>query len=298
VRVLARGPVVETLPADVELARGDLRDANAVHAACAGVDAVIHAGALSQPWGRPEDFEAVNVAGTQNVLDACRAAGVRRLVHISSPSVAFTGSDQREIGDDVPFAARCLSVYSRTKQAAESLVARSGVPSVVLRPKALFGPGDRTLLPRLVALAESGRLVQIGDGSNEVDLTYVDNAVDAIVAALASERALGRTYHVTNGEHARLWDVIRELIAGLGFDPHLRIVPYRAAWTIAAGLELRARLFGGEPRLTRYTVAILARTQTYDIRGAQRDLSYVPRVSLAEGLERTITAWRAEGRDV
>jgi 2-alkyl-3-oxoalkanoate reductase len=297
VRVLARGSKPKTAFDDVELARGDLRDAHAVRSACDGVDAVVHAGALSQPWGRAAEFEAINVAGTRNVLDACRAAGVQRLVHVSSPSVAFTGDDQHELGDDVPFAARCLSTYSRTKQAAELLVASSNVPAVIVRPKALFGPGDRSLLPRLVGLARSRRLVQIGDGTNEVDLTYVENASDAIVAALSSERALGRTYHVTNGEHVRVWDAIRALVRGLGFDAELRRVPYRAAWTFAAGLELRARLFGGEPRLTRYTVAVLARTQTYDIRGARRDLGYVPRISVAEGIARTLRAWRTEARD-
>lgn len=294
VRVLARAEPAEPLPAGVELARGDLRDAAAVRTACDGVDAVVHAGALSQPWGRAAEFEAVNVHGTAHVLAGCRAAGVRRLVHVSSPSVAFTGRDQREIPDDAPFAPRCLCDYSRTKRAAEELVARSGVPTVVLRPKALFGPGDRTLLPRLVALAKARALRVIGDGANEVDLTYVENAVDAILAALDSERALGRTFHVTNGEHVRLWDIVRTLLRGLALDAELRHVPFRVAWTLAAALELRARVFGGEPRLTRYTVCVLARTQTYDIRGAREALGYVPRVSVAEGVERTLAAWRAE----
>ena len=295
VRVLARDTSAASLPAGVEVARGDLRDARSVHAACVGVDAVVHSGALSQPWGRALDFDAVNVAGTRHVIEGCASAGVRRLVHVSSPSVVFTGDDQRDVRDDAPFATRCLSEYSRSKQRAEELVRESRVPFVVLRPKALFGPGDRSLLPRLTALAGERRLAQIGNGANEVDLTYVDNAVDAIVAAIDSERAVGRTYHVTNGEHPRLWDVIRDLLSGLGYDARLRRVPYRAAWSAAAGLELCARLFGGEPRFTRYTVAILARTQTYDVRGAMRDLDWKPRVPLAEGLARTVADWRSGG---
>lgn len=294
VSVLARAEPAEPLPPGVEIARGDLRDADAVRAACARVDAVVHAGALSQPWGDAAEFRAVNVAGTAHVLAGCRAAGVRRLVHISSPSVAFTGRDQREIPDDAPFAAHSLCEYSRTKRAAEELVARSGVPAVVLRPKALFGPGDRTLLPRLVALAEQRQLRVVGDGANEVDLTYVENAADAICSALDSERALGRTFHVTNGEHVRLWDVVRTLLRGLDLDPELGRVPFRVAWTFAAALELRARVFGGEPRLTRYTVSVLARTQTYDIRGARAALGYAPRISVDEGVQRTLAAWRAE----
>ena len=267
---------------------GDLRAPAEVLAACAGVDAVVHAGALSAAWGSARDFHAVNVTGTENVLAACRAQGVRRLVHISSPSVVFDGRDQHALTEQAFYAQRFLSVYSLTKKLAEERVRSSGVPFVILRPKALFGPGDRTLLPRLVELARARRLVQIGDGKNQVDLTYVENAVDAILAALASERALGRTYHVTNGEHVPLWETIRGILRALGLDPELRKVSLGAAWTLARALEWRARAFGGEPRFSRYTVAILARTQTYDIRAAREDLGYRPRVTVAQGLERTL----------
>ena len=267
---------------------GDLRDPAAVLAACAGIEAVVHAGALSAAWGKASEFHAVNVAGTENVLAACRAQGVRRLVHVSSPSVIFDGHDQHALTEQAPYAQRFLSVYSLTKKLAEERVHAGGVPFVILRPKALFGPGDRTLLPRLVELARARKLAQIGDGRNAVDLTYVENAVDAILAALQSERALGRTYHVTNGEHILLWDTIRAILRALGLAPELRHVSLPVASMLARALELRARVFGGEPRLTRYTVAILARTQTYNIRAAREDLGYRPRVSVAEGLKRTL----------
>lgn len=296
VRVLARDPArAPFVPSErgvVECMRGDLRDAPSVHAAAVGVDALVHAGALSAAWGAAREFHATNVTGTEHVLAACRAHGVRRLVHISSPSVVFNGRDQHGLTEAAPYAQRFLAVYSLTKKLAEERVRCAGVPFVILRPKALFGPGDRSLLPKLIELARARRLVQIGDGDNQVDLTFVSNAVDAVLAALESDRALGRTYHVTNGEHVRLWDTIREVLRACELDPRLRSVPFGAAWTLARALEWRARVFGGEPRLSRYTVAILARTQTYDIRAAREDLGYRPRVTIAEGLERTLSGLR------
>lgn len=291
VRVLAR-----SVPADadsrVEWARGDLREAASVRSACAGARAVVHCGALSAAWGRAADFHAINVDGTQHVLDGCREHGVARLVHVSSPSVVFTGRDQHALTESAPFAQRFLATYSLTKKLAEDRVVAGGVPFVILRPKALFGPGDRSLLPRLAELARAGRLTRIGDGTNLVDLTYVDNAVDAVLAALDRERALGRTYHVTNDEHVVLWDAIERVLRDLELPLPTRRVPFAVAWNAARVLEARARLFGGEPRFTRYVVAILARTQTYDVRAAREDLGYVPRVSVDEGLARTVAAMR------
>lgn len=273
----------------------DLRDAEALRDACRGADIVYHVGALSAPWGPRREFEAVNVLGTRHVVEACRAGRVRRLVHVSSPSVIFDGRDYRDVSDDIPYAARPVSVYSETKRRAEDVVnaARADVPSVIVRPKAVFGPGDTSLLPRLLAAARAGRLPQIGDGRNVVDLTYVENVVHALLLAGESEAAVGNTYTVTNGEPAPpLWDVVRSLIARLGLRSDLRRLPLPVALAAVSLMEARARRTGREPLLTRYSVLILARTQTHDISRARRDLGYAPAVTLEEGIERTIAAFR------
>jgi nucleoside-diphosphate-sugar epimerase len=127
----------------------------------------------------------------------------------------------------------------------------------------------------------------VGDGHNRVDLTYVDNVVDALVLALTAPAA-GRTYTITNGEHVRLWDVVRDLLRHHGLPEQLRRVPLPVAHAAAALMELRAAVTGREPLLTRYTVAILARTQTYDICAARRGLGYAPRITVAEGVTRTL----------
>ncbi len=282
----------------VEVVRADLRDAAAVAAACAAMDVVHHVGALSAPWGRVADFQAINVGGTANVIAGCRKHRVSRLVFVSSPSVVFDGRDHTNITEAVPYPRHHLAAYSHSKRLAEDLVnaaGRAGQETVILRPKALFGPGDTSLLPRVLELAQAGRLPQIGDGTNRVDLTYVDNVVHAQMLAAVSPRAVGKTYHITNGEHVAVWDLIRLILRRFGLDTKLRHLPYRAAYSLAAAMELRARCFGGEPRLTRYTAAILGRTQTYDISAAHRDLGYAPLVDIDTGVERTL-AFLAKAR--
>lgn len=274
--------------------RGDLRDADSVFDACSGMDAVIHAGALSSPWGKFEEFMTVNVTGTGNVLEACVNAGVCRLVYISSPAVIFTGRDHVLERDDAPYPKTFSSPYALSKKRAEQLLleSKSKLELIVLRPKAIYGPGDRALLPRMVAAARARRLPQIGDGENLVDLTFVDDAVRAIVCAL--ECPMPEThfpvYTITSGEHLKLWAVIRRVLEALGLRSNLPVVPVGTMLTLAGWLEQIATITGREPRLTRYGVELLARTQTYDISRAKSDLGFEPRTGLDHGLVRTIEA--------
>jgi 2-alkyl-3-oxoalkanoate reductase len=221
------------------------------------------------------------------------------LVYISSPSVVFDGLDQVEVTEEIPYPKDFVSHYSETKAIAERglrAAATPGLSTVFLRPKALFGPGDTSLLPRLIAAARAGRLPQIGDGTNRVDLTYVENVAHAIALALRSEKAVGGTYTITNGESVVLWDLIRRVLEHVGLSTKLRVVPLPAAMAAAALMEAKAAITGKEPLLTRYTVQILARTQTYDISAARRDLGYEPIVPLEEGIRRTLEALdRADG---
>jgi 2-alkyl-3-oxoalkanoate reductase len=268
----------------------DLRERAAVVDACAGMDAVIHAGALSAPWGRRADFFAANVDGTAAVVEGCRTHGVGRLIYVSSPSVIFSGRDQLNVTESAPYPRRFASSYSLTKKLGEDLVRASGLAYVIIRPKAVFGPGDRALLPRLLDAARAHRLPQIGGGSNLVDLTYIDNVVHALLLALETQTGLGKTFHITNDEHVPLWPVIRQVLQRAGLPARLRALPLSLVLAAAALMEARAALTGREPRLTRYSAAILARTQTYDIAAAKRELGYAPLVTVAEGIERTLTA--------
>jgi nucleoside-diphosphate-sugar epimerase len=273
--------------------QADLRDRAAVIAACSGMDAVIHAGALSSAWGPKAEFEAVNVGGTEAVIDGCRQGGVARLVHISSPAVIFTGADHVAADERWPYPPTFSSHYAATKKQAEDLVNAAhagGLPTVILRPKAIFGPGDQALIPRLLAAARAGRLRQFGKGENRVDLTYVENVAHAIVLALEARAAVGRTYFITNDEHVLLWPIIRRLLQSLHLPHQLRPLPIPLAMASAAVMEWSGGFTGREPLLTRYSVGVLARTQTYNIAAARRDLGYAPIVSVEEGINRTLAA--------
>jgi nucleoside-diphosphate-sugar epimerase len=300
VRAMGRNPaaLAKLAALGAEPVAADLCDRDAVIAACSGAGTVFHVGAFSAPWGPRATFEVVNVEGTAAVLEGCRRQGVSRLVHVSSPSVVFNGKDQTNLPEDAPYPSRFVSVYSETKKRAEDLVnaAHSKVPAVIVRPKAVFGPGDTSLLPRLITAAKAGRLPQIGAGANRVDLTYVDNVVHALLLAADTPDAIGKTYTITNGEPAPpLWEVIRTVLRGLGLSTDLRRIPLGLALAAATIMEGKALLTGKEPLLTRYSVQILARTQTYDISRAKHDLGYAPVVSLHEGIERTIAAFREGG---
>lgn len=300
VRLMGRdfAAVGDLLAVGAEQCAADLRDPAAVRRACAGVDAVIHAGALAAPWGRRQAFFDINVGGTAAIIAGCHAAGVGRLVYVSSPSVTFTGRDVLDQTEDAPRPRRFASVYSQTKALGEDRVkaaARDGLATVIIRPKAIFGPGDTSLLPRLLDAARRGRLVRIGDGQNRVDLTYVDNVAHALLLALDAPAAVGHTYTITNGEHPRLWEIIATVLRGVGLSDQLRAVPLPATLAAAAIMEARASITGTEPTLTRYSAAILARTQTYDITAARRDLGYTPPITVADGVARTLATLHAPG---
>jgi nucleoside-diphosphate-sugar epimerase len=274
----------------------DLRDEAAVGRACKGVDVVYHVGALSAAWGKRADFYAINVGGTQAIIAGCREHDVKRLVYVSSPSVVFDGKDQHNATETVPYPRRFASVYSWTKKLGEDLVngAAASLDTVIVRPKAIFGPGDRTLLPQLIAVAQRNRLPQIGNGRNLVDLTYVENVVHALMLILDARTVIGKTYTITNNEHIPLWDVIRQVLRELDLATNLRQVALPVALAAAGLMEVQAILTGREPLLTRYSAAILGRTQTYDITAARRDLGYSPQVSVSEGIRRTLAALKGE----
>jgi nucleoside-diphosphate-sugar epimerase len=265
----------------------DLRNREQVIAACKGMDAVVHAGALSSPWGKRDEFFATNLGGTQAIIEGCHLYNVRRLVHISSPSVIFDGRDHVNITESHPYPRNFMSTYALTKKLAEDAVNAAFPNAIILRPKAIFGPGDQALLPRLIAAARHSRLRIFGDGLNQIDLTYVDNVVHAIRLALQAPSVSG-TYTITNDEHVPLWDVIRTVMAHLGLSTKLRRVPLPIGLAMAGLMEGWSTITKKEPLLTRYSVALLACTQTYDISAAKDQLGYEPIISIATGIKRTL----------
>lgn len=284
------------------LAIGDLRDSGACDAACRGVEAVFHAGAVTGIWGPRRLFWETNVEGTRHVIAACRAAGVPRLIFTSSPSVVFGEDDLRGVDERQPYPDRYLAYYPESKAVAErSVLAANGsdLATVCLRPHLIWGPGDPHLIPRVVARARAGRLVQVGDGTNLVDITYIDNAAEAHLLAGDSlelgGRCAGRVYFVGQSEPVRLWDWLNDLLRAFGVPCVTRSISYAAARRIGRVLELahRGLRLPGEPRMTRFLAAQLAKSHYFDHSAAAKDFGFHPRVSTEEGVRRLVVAWRS-----
>lgn len=303
-RLLERGDDVTCLQrgrADVDCrqVQVDVRDATEVTRAVAGHDAVIHAAARVGVVGSWEDFRTVNIEGTANVVRAAAAAGVNRIVHVSSPSVSHSGSSLVGATADAPvIGRRGAAHYPESKARAEVLVLRAGTGDlhvVVIRPHLVWGPGDEQLVGRIVARAHAGRLALVNGGRALIDTIYIDNAAEALVAALDAPAAAcaGRAYVVANGEPRP----IRELVAGIcgaagaPFAP--RSIPLRTATIIGGIAESVWRRFrpDDEPPITRFLAEQLGTAHWFDPRPARDDLKWTPRVTIDEGLARLGAAY-------
>ncbi|GEB34091.1 MULTISPECIES: NAD-dependent epimerase/dehydratase family protein [Brevibacillus] len=284
----------------IRFVRTDIRDREAVADACRSQEIVYHVAAFSSPWGRFRDMYETNVSGTVHVIAGCDKHGIERLVHVSSPSIYFAFADAYGIREDAPLPERFANVYAQTKHLAELEVDkahRQGLPTITLRPRALFGPGDNAILPRLIRANEQKYVPLIGGGKALIDLTYVDNVVDALVLCMDSPAStFGRAYNITNGEAVTLIDVLTDVFRRLDMPLRAKEVPYWQAYGAAWVLELLSRTVLGyrEPILTRYSVGVLAKSQTLDITKARQELGYEPRVSIAQGIETFTAWWRAE----
>ncbi|MCU6795747.1 NAD(P)-dependent oxidoreductase [Paenibacillus sp. WQ 127069] len=276
----------------------DLRDEQAIVNACLGQEAVFHCGALSSPWGTYRDFFETNVKGTRHILHGCRIHKVQRLVHVSTPSVYFNFTDRLNISEADPLPTRFANAYAATKRLAEVEVLQAisaGLQAMIIRPRAIFGPGDSSILPRIIRANASRGVPIINGGHAWMDLTYIDNVVDALLLCQqAPDLAWGRIFNISNDEPVQLSTIIPRLFAMLDIPLRAKAVSYRAAYGLAAMLELAAYLLPGnhEPLLTRYSVGILGRSQTLDISAARQMLGYTPQVSIEEGLQAFAAVWR------
>ncbi len=295
VRSLARRlyPHLEEL--EIEQVQGDVADPRAVARAVAGCDTVFHAAAKAGIWGPENEYQQINVEGTRNVIEACRAHGAVRVIYTSSPSVVFNGRDMEGADESVPYSKRFEAAYPKTKAQAEQIILesnRSDVATISLRPHLIWGPGDNNLLPRIIARARRGQLRRIGGRDPLIDPIYIDNAARAHF--LAADRLepgspiAGKIYFVTQGETIPLWDMINHFLKAAGLAPVRRSIARPLAFAAAGLLEMSYCLSRRthEPPMTRFLARQLSTTHWFNIDAARRDLSYEPYVSIAEGLRR------------
>ena len=273
---------------------GDITDADSVQRAIAGHDAVVHLAAKVSMTGDWREFVDINVEGTRNVVNACMRERVRRLVHVSSPSVAHAGDPLVGAGGQPADPDRARGHYARSKAMAEliALGANSTDLTVTaIRPHLVWGPGDTQLVERIIDRARSGRLFLIDRGQALIDTTYIDNAADALVCAL--ERGPGgQAYVVSNGEPRTVAELVTRIARAGGARVRGR-VPYPLAYAAGAVLE---RMWGerqGEPPITSFLAEQLATAHWFDQRQTRAALKWTPAVSLDEGFRRLNFAYRS-----
>ncbi|CDF82257.1 NAD-dependent epimerase/dehydratase [Pseudomonas knackmussii B13] len=283
-----------------EFMPGDLNDPALVRQLCAGVDAVVHCAGAVGVWGPLESFRQANVVMTESIVEACLKQGVRRLVHLSSPSIYFDG--QAHVGiTEAQVPTRFANHYGSTKYESEKVAlgaAEFGLEVLALRPRFVTGAGDTSIFPRLIAAQRKGKLKVIGNGLNKVDFTSIQNLNDALFSALlATGPALGQAYNISNGQPIPLWDVVNYVLRRLDLPPVKGHMPYPLAYTVAAISEGVSYLKPGrpEPTLTRMGMAVLAKDFSLDISRARQFLDYDPRASLWDALDEFCDWWKQKG---
>ncbi|QTA79532.1 putative 3-beta hydroxysteroid dehydrogenase/isomerase [Desulfonema limicola] len=283
----------------VEQIQGDIKDKNAVETALKDVDLVFHTAAKPGIWGDYSDYYNTNVKGTINIISGCLKHDIP-LIHTSSPSVIFNGTDMEGINESVPCASKFHAPYPKTKALAEQEVIKStrhGLKSIILRPHLIWGPGDNHLVPRILKGAKSLRIV--GNGKNLVDTVYIDNAADAhILAAEKLETCpylSGNIYFISQDEPVYLWDMVNAILKAGGRPCIKKSISTKTAFAIGTIIEFLYKLFNikSEPKMTRFLAAELSTAHWFDISAAKNDLGYYPKISTQEGLNR-LKSWLQE----
>ena len=273
---------------------GDVRRLESLAEPMRGVDQVLHLAAMMDVWRPLEDYRAVNVAGTVNVCRAALAAGVSRLVHMSSSSVygVALGRPADETFPLAPFP----DPYPVTKAAADMAVQRMIVedrlPAVIVRPDQIFGPGDKLHFGRMADRLRAGRSVIVGSGKNALPFVYVSDAVRGLLLALDHDGAVGRAYNITNDRPLSQRELLEAIAQQLGVRPPRVHVPYRPLYLAGYVAERLAAMTPSlrRPPITRLGVAFFGTDNRYSIDTARRELGYRPEVDLRDGV-RLAAAW-------
>lgn len=272
----------------VETVAGDMSDPESLARACQGRQVVFHVAAKVPDWGPRREFFRVNADGTAALVAACQAAGVERLVLVSSLTVLGLPRTGAEVDEDSPYDPSPRDAYTASKIQAEKIVreahSRHGLSTMVVRPGAIWGPGDSHIAPRMAALLHRGRALYISGSRNVVALSHVDNLVAGLL--LAAESAVSGVYHLTDGQVVTARELIDSLASILTAPKPRFSIPFGLVYAAACLMEGLARLLRRPtpPLLTRYGVRLVASHCLYNNRKAERDLGYRPQVGWREGL--------------
>jgi nucleoside-diphosphate-sugar epimerase len=279
-----------------EIVRGDLLDLKAVQKAVEGANVVVHCAAKVGDQGPVDDYRAVNVEGLRNLLEACKDKPLNRFIHMSSLGVYEArhhyGTDESE-----PLPANHWDGYTQTKVEADRLALeyhkKHGIPLVVLRPGFVYGPRDRTVLPKLIKRMTNGKVHYLGGDQRTLNTIYVGNLIDAVFLAVEKPEAVGQIYNLTDGEAVNKRRFFEAVADGMGLPRSKQLLPRWLAGIVARMLERqmrRAVAGGGRPILTPAQFKFLLLNLDFSIEKAKRDLGYHPRFSFDQGMRETL-AW-------
>ncbi len=278
--------------------RGDVRDPDSLKDAFQGVQGVFNLAAMMDVWRPLGDYRAVNVAGATNVCEAALAAGVRRLVHMSSSSVYGMGLGRpaterfplRPFDDPYPL------TKAEGDRVVQRMIAERGLPAVIIRPDQIFGPGDQLHFGQMADRLSSGKGIVVGPGDNAMPFVYVSDVIDGLMIALDHPRAAGEAFNITNDRPLTQMEFLSAIAHEIGARaPRLR-VPYGVLYAAGYGAERIARLSGSvrRPPITRLGVAFFGTDNRYDIRKARFQLGFVPRIPIREGVRLTAAWYRSK----
>jgi nucleoside-diphosphate-sugar epimerase len=286
VRNAKRAERLRKLP--LEVVKADLLDLSSLREAIKGCDLVFHCAALVRETGDRKEFFQTNVKGTENILKASSDAGIKKFIHFSS--VAVYGLNPPDGADETTPCQPCGNLYCDTKIAAEKAVwvahQKTGLPVVVIRPTNVYGPYSNPWTIRPMKLVNSGQMILINGGAGFCNYVYIDNLIDATLAATERDQSVGQVYLITDG-NAVMWKEFFGCYARMAGKPRMRSVPEWLGKAIALSMEIGSKLTGKPPKITREAVRFLTRQARFNIEKARRDLGYQPRFSLEEGMKLT-----------
>ena len=300
VRALARSAssVAAVTESGAEPFEGDLSDADKLKPGMEGCDTVFHAAAYVKGWGPREEFYEANVRGTERVLEAARAAGVKRLVHVSTEAVLVDGTPLVNVNETWPVPERPIGNYPSTKAEAEKRVlsvSSADFTTVAVRPRFIWGKGDTSLLPEIIDAVRAKRFAWFSGGRYLTSTCHVANCVEGMLLAAEKGRG-GQAYFLTDGEPVVFRDFITEVLKSQNVDAGTRTVPFGLAATLATlgdvvwgTLHLKSR-----PPLTRAELLLVGREVTVNDEKARQELGYEGHMTREEGLREMRMAYKAE----
>jgi nucleoside-diphosphate-sugar epimerase len=286
VRTLKKAERLRKLP--LEIVQADLLDPDSLTKVVRGCDLVFHCAAIVRETGDRQEFFRTNVEGTENILKVSSEAGVKRFIHFSSVAV-YGMNPPSEVDETTPHQP-CGNLYCDTKIGGEKAVwaahQETGIPVVVIQPANVYGPYSNPWTVRPIKLIRSGQMVWVNRGTGLCNHVYIDNLIDATLAATRSDTSVGKTYLISDGTPV-MWKEFFGYYARMAGNPKIRSVPVGIGKAIGLGMEIVAKLTGKPPKITREAIGYLTKQACFKIEKARQELGYQPRFSLDEGMKLT-----------